>query len=111
MQNSSTHRSTKKAPGVRNLPANLEQIIPESMFYTHLQRLENRMDMMLMNKRLDIQEALSRPMKESKILRIFTSNTFSNNNGDEDENDVSSWTLRIDGRLLNVKILTLLFYN
>lgn len=37
---------------------------------------ERKLDATIMRKRLDIQEALKRPMKQKRKLRIFISNTF-----------------------------------
>ena len=37
---------------------------------------ERKLDATIMRKRLDIQEALKRPLKVKKKLRIFISNTF-----------------------------------
>ena len=36
---------------------------------------ERKLDSTIMRKRLDIQEALKRPMKQKRKLRIFISNT------------------------------------
>lgn len=67
-----------------------------------------------MRKRLDIQEAVGKPAKTLRTLRIFVSNTAADqpmqqqqNDMDEDAIDLSSgsapsWTLRIEGRLLDV---------
>jgi hypothetical protein len=52
--------------------------------------------------RLDIQEALKRPMKQKRKLRIFISNTFypAKEGGEGEEGSVASWELRVEGRLL-----------
>lgn len=67
-----------------------------------------------MRKRLDIQEAVGKPAKTMRTLRIFVSNTAADqpmqqqqNDMDEDAIDLNggsapSWTLRIEGRLLDV---------
>jgi SWI/SNF-related matrix-associated actin-dependent regulator of chromatin subfamily D len=67
-----------------------------------------------MRKRLDIQEAVGKPTKTMRTLRIFVSNTAadqpsqqSSNDMDDDGLDLSSgsapsWTLRLEGRLLDV---------
>ena len=56
-----------------------------------------------MRKRLDIQEALKRPMKQKRKLRIFISNTFypAKEAGEGEEGSVASWELRVEGRLLD----------
>ena len=56
-----------------------------------------------MRKRLDIQEALKRPMKQKRKLRIFISNTtFPAKETPEggDEPSTTGWELRVEGRLL-----------
>merc|ERR1719429_796471 len=50
-----------------------------------------------MRKRLDIQEALKRPMKQKRKLRIFISNT----TFPAKEQSVASWELRVEGRLID----------
>lgn len=66
---------------------------------------ERKLDATIMRKRLDIQEALKRPMKQKRKLRIFISNTFypskETEGGDPGaESSVASWELRVEGRLL-----------
>ena len=43
--------------------------------YMDLLAFERKLDSTIMRKRLDIQEALKRPMKQKRKLRIFISNT------------------------------------
>lgn len=50
--------------------------MPESQAYMDLLAFERKLDATIMRKRLDIQEALKRPMKQKRKLRIFISNTF-----------------------------------
>lgn len=70
---------------------------------------ERKLDATIMRKRLDIQEALKRPMKQKRKLRIFISNTFypskepgveGPDGGPGQEGSVASWELRVEGRLL-----------
>lgn len=51
-------------------------MVPESQAYMDLLAFERKLDATIMRKRLDIQEALKRPMKQKRKLRIFISNTF-----------------------------------
>lgn len=51
-------------------------LVPESQAYMDLLAFERKLDTTIMRKRLDIQEALKRPMKQMRELRIFISNTF-----------------------------------
>jgi hypothetical protein len=48
------------------------------------------------------QEALKRPMKQKRKLRIFISNTFypAKEPAEGEEGSVASWELRVEGRLL-----------
>ena len=60
---------------------------------------ERKLDSTIMRKRLDIQEALKRPMKQKRKLRIFISNT--SFPAREGEGSVASWELRVEGRLID----------
>ena len=51
--------------------------------------LERKLDSTIMRKRLDIQEALKRPQKVKRKLRIFISNHFTPAKKDEQGNEVS----------------------
>ena len=99
--------------------------MPESQAYMDLLAFERKLDATIMRKRLDIQEALKRPMKvehsfflflfyEKQIeyfcyfqikrkLRIFISNQSYPAKPDADSEDelVSQWELRIEGKLVD----------
>lgn len=73
------------------------------------------MDTAIMRKRLEIQEALGKPNKVKRTMRIFISNTAADQlHQEEEEEEVDgqvfeinsenepSWTLKIEGRLLDV---------
>ena len=72
---------------------------------------ERKLDSTIMRKRLDIQEALKRPMKQKRKLRIFISNTAfpakeaSENEGvganSSAEASTASWELRVEGRVID----------
>jgi len=88
---------------------------------------ERKLDSTIMRKRLDIQEALKRPMKQKRKLRIFISNTAfpakdpaaeaaaaaANASGDggtpvppppatgEQQQTTASWELRVEGRVID----------
>lgn len=84
--------------------------MPESKLYTELSEFEKNLDGAIMRKRLDIQEALGKPTKVRRTLRIFVSNTAADQPGQLEEatsfelndDNAPSWTLRIEGRLLDV---------
>lgn len=85
--NSVDQRNTgkKRRPAIRQLPF-------KHSLYQRLQEQEARIDHFLIRKRLDLQEALGKTIKQKRTLRIFFSNTYSS--ADE------AWSLRIEGRLL-----------
>jgi SWI/SNF-related matrix-associated actin-dependent regulator of chromatin subfamily D len=71
---------------------------------------ERKLDATIMRKRLDIQEALKRPIKVKRKLRVFITNQFypGKTDADNDEDCVPQWELKIEGRLLddvNFKII------
>ncbi|OWR48827.1 SWI/SNF-related matrix-associated actin-dependent regulator of chromatin subfamily D member 1 [Danaus plexippus plexippus] len=88
----------KKRLADKVLPQKVRDLVPESQAYMDLLAFERKLDATIMRKRLDIQEALKRPMKQKRKLRIFISNTFYPGQGD---NAVASWELRVEGRLLD----------
>ncbi|ORX56122.1 SWI/SNF and RSC complex subunit Ssr3 [Piromyces finnis] len=102
-------KNKKKRRIEKTLPPKIESLIPESKLYTQLHEFEKKMDATIMRKRLDIQEAMSKPIKTKKTLRIFVSNTTSEQNKNiMNINDISldnistpSWILKIEGKLLD----------
>ncbi|XP_021371114.1 SWI/SNF-related matrix-associated actin-dependent regulator of chromatin subfamily D member 1-like isoform X4 [Mizuhopecten yessoensis] len=98
------HMKTKKKKKVADkiLPQRVRDLVPESQAYMDLLAFERKLDTTIMRKRLDIQEALKRPMKQKRKLRIFISNTFYpvKAEGEDGEESVASWELRVEGRLL-----------
>merc|ERR1719215_129557 len=84
------------------LPQKVRELVPESQAYMDLLAFERKLDSTIMRKRLDIQEALKRPMKQKRKLRIFISNTtFPVRDADGDEGAIASWELRVEGRLID----------
>lgn len=93
----------KKKVADKILPQRVRDLVPESQAYMDLLAFERKLDATITRKRLDIQEALKRPMKQKRKLRIFISNTFYPGKpaeGDETDDIVPSWELRVEGRLL-----------
>lgn len=66
----------KKRLADKILPQKVRDLVPESQAYMDLLAFERKLDATILRKRLDIQEALKRPMKQKRKLRIFISNTF-----------------------------------
>jgi len=92
----------KKKQADKILPQKVRDLVPESQAYMDLLAFERKLDATIMRKRLDIQEALKRPMKQKRKLRIFISNTFypPKEPTETEEGAVASWELRVEGRLL-----------
>lgn len=108
IQQKSDYGAAKKKKKISDkiLPQKVRELVPESQAYMDLLAFERKLDATIMRKRLDIQEALKRPMKQKRKLRIFISNTFypskEPTEGTEPgaEGSVASWELRVEGRLL-----------
>ncbi|KPP73131.1 SWI/SNF-related matrix-associated actin-dependent regulator of chromatin subfamily D member 1-like, partial [Scleropages formosus] len=99
----SRHQHTKKKKiADKILPQRIRDLVPESQAYMDLLVFERKLDQTIMRKRLDIQEALKRPIKQKRKLRIFISNTFNPSKPDAEDGEgaVASWELRVEGRLL-----------
>ncbi|XP_058485907.1 SWI/SNF-related matrix-associated actin-dependent regulator of chromatin subfamily D member 3b isoform X4 [Solea solea] len=82
----------------------IRELVPESQAYMDLLAFERKLDQTIMRKRVDIQEALKRPMKQQKRkLRLYISNTFNPARPDADDSDgsIASWELRVEGKLLD----------
>merc|ERR1711990_1289745 len=92
----------KKKLADKILPQKVRELVPESQAYMDLLAFERKLDSTIMRKRLDIQEALKRPMKQKRKLRIFISNTtFPAKEGEGEEGSTTGWELRVEGRLLD----------
>ncbi|CAG0923585.1 unnamed protein product [Notodromas monacha] len=103
----------KKKLADKILPQKVRDLVPESQAYMDLLAFERKLDATIMRKRLDIQEALKRPMKQKRKLRVFISNTFYPARDPSDAENgvqgapitgpggsVASWELRVEGKLL-----------
>nr|CAD7440630.1 unnamed protein product [Timema bartmani] len=103
-KNEFSHSTSKKKKKLADkiLPQKVRDLVPESQAYMDLLAFERKLDSTIMRKRLDIQEALKRPMKQKRKLRIFISNTFypAKEPAEGEEGSVASWELRVEGRLL-----------
>ncbi|KAI1712412.1 SWIB/MDM2 domain-containing protein [Ditylenchus destructor] len=82
----------------------IRTLVPEAEAYMGLLAFEQKLDGTLTRKKLDIQEALKRPMKIKKKLRIYVSHSFIPGKEPEregEEGTVPMWELRVEGRLLD----------
>ncbi|CAJ0579036.1 unnamed protein product, partial [Mesorhabditis spiculigera] len=86
------------------IPEPVRQLVPESQAYMDLLSFEHKLDTTIARKKLDIQEALKRPMKIRRRLRIYISHTFIPRREPEKEGDEAippMWELRVEGKLLD----------
>ncbi|XP_077595899.1 SWI/SNF-related matrix-associated actin-dependent regulator of chromatin subfamily D member 2 [Stigmatopora nigra] len=83
------------------LPQRIRELVPESQAYMDLLAFERKLDQTIARKRMEIQEAIKKPIMQKRKLRIYISNTYTpcKPEGDEAEK-VSSWELRVEGKLL-----------
>uniref|UniRef100_A0A3Q3W0T8 DM2 domain-containing protein n=1 Tax=Mola mola TaxID=94237 RepID=A0A3Q3W0T8_MOLML len=102
VQQQNRNHTKKKKMADKILPQRIRELVPESQAYMDLLAFERKLDQTIMRKRLDIQEALKRPIKQKRKLRIFISNTFNpaKPDAEDGEGTVASWELRVEGRLL-----------
>ncbi|MBN3276159.1 SMRD2 regulator, partial [Polyodon spathula] len=77
------------------------KLVPESQAYMDLLAFERKLDQTIARKRMEIQEAIKKPITQKRKLRIYISNTYTpaKPEGDEAEK-VASWELRVEGKLL-----------
>ncbi|KAJ1300093.1 hypothetical protein OPQ81_002575 [Rhizoctonia solani] len=87
-----------------------ENGITDAELYEQLVEREKKLDWITQRKRIELQDALQKVIKTRRTLRVFISHTSSNQAWQASENPappnfetgegVPSWTLRIQGRLL-----------
>ncbi|CAD5118505.1 DgyrCDS7199 [Dimorphilus gyrociliatus] len=103
-QDSRIKQKKKRKIADKVIPEKIRELVPESNAYMELLAFERKLDATIMRKRLDIQEALKRPHKVKRKLRIYISNTFTPakpaelNNG---QDAPASWELRVEGKLID----------
>ncbi|VDO34368.1 unnamed protein product [Haemonchus placei] len=93
----------KKRYADKLISPQVRELVPESQAYMDLLAFEQKLDATITRKKLDIQEALKRPQKVKKRLRIYISHTFIAGKEPEKEGDegtVPMWELRVEGRLI-----------
>ncbi|KFD68099.1 hypothetical protein M514_03436 [Trichuris suis] len=105
---SSSHRQQQKKvrkESDKEIPvAELFPFVPEAQAYADLLVFERKLDSIMKRKRCNIQEALKRPVKVRRKLRIFISHTFFPAKKEEEDEGapcLSQWELRVEGRLLD----------
>uniref|UniRef100_A0A8R1DL80 SWIB domain-containing protein n=1 Tax=Caenorhabditis japonica TaxID=281687 RepID=A0A8R1DL80_CAEJA len=94
----------KKRYADKLIQPKVRELVPESQAYMDLLAFEQKLDSTITRKKMDVQEALKRPQKIKKRLRIYISHTFIAGKEPEKETDdaaVPMWELRVEGRLLD----------
>ncbi|XP_055349359.1 SWI/SNF-related matrix-associated actin-dependent regulator of chromatin subfamily D member 1-like, partial [Paramacrobiotus metropolitanus] len=92
----------KRKTADKSLHPGIKHIVPESKAYMDLLEFEKKLDCTISRKKIEIQEALRKPQKIKKKLRIFVSHTFTPGKPETEAGDGSypMWELRVEGRLL-----------
>ncbi|XP_028332798.1 SWI/SNF-related matrix-associated actin-dependent regulator of chromatin subfamily D member 2 [Gouania willdenowi] len=95
-------RSTKRRKiADKVLPQRIRDLVPESQAYMDLLAFERKLDQTIARKRMEIQEAIKKPIMQKRKLRIYISNTYTPGKPEGEEAEkVSSWELRVEGKLL-----------
>lgn len=101
-----------RKPFDKTMPDNLESFIPNVGDYRAAREVDKLFDTTVMRKRLDIQDAVNRNVKMSRMLRIWISNTVKDqpwqnsdrpldeNAFDFDSGQVPTFRVRIAAQLL-----------
>ena len=111
-------RRQARKPTDRNIPDDLSEVVIGDGVdrYRRLREVERKLDAVMMQKRLDISESLTSPMKREGILRIWISNTAEGQpwqvmeEGDGnldftlDNDSQATYRMKIEGRLLEASV-------
>uniref|UniRef100_A0AC34QLQ1 DM2 domain-containing protein n=1 Tax=Panagrolaimus sp. JU765 TaxID=591449 RepID=A0AC34QLQ1_9BILA len=96
-------RNRKRRNLDRAIMSEIAEAYPEGKSYVDLLSMEARIDAALLRKRMNIQEALKRPQKMKKKMRVFISHLFipGREPRENDPGTVPMWELRVEGRLID----------
>ncbi|KAL7977142.1 hypothetical protein Chor_009091 [Crotalus horridus] len=84
------------------LPQRIRELVPESQAYMDLLAFERKLDQTIARKRMEIQEAIKKPLTQKRKLRIYISNTFTPGKEESEGGErIASWELRVEGKLLD----------
>ncbi|XP_042328219.1 SWI/SNF-related matrix-associated actin-dependent regulator of chromatin subfamily D member 2 [Sceloporus undulatus] len=84
------------------LPQRIRELVPESQAYMDLLAFERKLDQTIARKRMEIQEAIKKPLTQKRKLRIYISNTFTPGKEESEGSErIASWELRVEGKLLD----------
>ncbi|KAL0984463.1 hypothetical protein UPYG_G00141870 [Umbra pygmaea] len=94
-------RGKRRKMADKVLPQRIRDLVPESQAYMDLLAFERKLDQTIARKRMEIQEAIKKPITQKRKLRIYISNTYTPGKPEGEEAEkVSSWELRVEGKLL-----------
>ncbi|KAK3067984.1 hypothetical protein LTS18_000858, partial [Coniosporium uncinatum] len=104
-------KKVSRKPTDKNIPDGVEDIVIGDGVdrYRKLREVERRLDAVMMRKKLDIQDSVTRGMRKYRTLRVWISNTAENqpwqqSNMDTDTFDFddsqATYKVKIEGRLL-----------
>lgn len=89
----------------RELPSQLDVLIPESRVYSKLLKFEQRLDASIARKHIELQEALNAgKVQQNVILRVLIYNEYHDQAFEtetDNPEDPPGWTLRIQGQVLD----------
>ncbi|TPX32072.1 hypothetical protein SmJEL517_g04788 [Synchytrium microbalum] len=105
-------RIKKRKPTDKTLSRKVESYVPESRLFSQLQDFERQLDATIVRRKVELLDNPAKLSKVTRTLRIFVSNTAgsqyipTNDAGealfDADTAKSPNWTLKVEGRLLDV---------
>uniref|UniRef100_A0A914GUT1 DM2 domain-containing protein n=1 Tax=Globodera rostochiensis TaxID=31243 RepID=A0A914GUT1_GLORO len=105
MANSAVANRKKRRFADKMVAPEIRALMPELDAYVGLLSYEQKLDAIISRKKMEIQEALKRPLKIRRKLRIYISHSFIQAREPEREGDegvIPMWELRVEGQLLEV---------
>ncbi|ODO08498.1 hypothetical protein L198_00228 [Cryptococcus wingfieldii CBS 7118] len=97
-------------------PHVLAALVPDSPAFLELMKVEQKLDWTLMRKKAEVNDALGKPTRVKRALRVFVSNTAHDQDwqkeldaaaaglaptGEANGDGIAGWILKIEGRLLD----------
>ncbi|KAI9638968.1 putative chromatin remodeling-related protein [Dioszegia hungarica] len=99
-------------------PHILASLVPDSPAFLDLLKVEQKLDWTLLRKKAEINDAMGKPIRVKRALRVFVSNTAHDQQWQKETNEagpssgpeavdmdsgkgIAGWVLRIEGRLLD----------
>ncbi|GHJ86730.1 hypothetical protein NliqN6_3132 [Naganishia liquefaciens] len=98
-------------------PHVLASLVPESAMFEELLKMEQKLDWTILRKKAEVTDAIGKPVRIKRTMRVYISNTAYNQAWQKDEevaagkepmsvnvetgDGIPSWNLKIEGRLLD----------